>query len=344
MTSLENSGSEIEGQNSYADSLSLVDVVITCFNEGQYIEDAVQSVLDQTILDRVHSIFIVDDGSTKTTIEVLNDISNLDSRIKIDFGPGGNGVSAQRNLAISKGSAHYIAILDGDDIWEPDKLAQQIDLLDKRSEIGLVYSDYYMFADSDRGSQRRANATDLSQAMNQTQAYFLCDPPIIPSSTIIRRTVVESIGGFDENIRMFEDSDLWIRLSRISRFGFVNKPLIKKRYHKASLTGANMNVMPYHTEIALKAVRYDPDLLEFVPRRLAERARKLGNQFYLLRDTSAARRTLRLSIALYAFNPRSWASYLVVLLIPNLSYRVLKSRLEARRRALGFREKDETKS
>ncbi len=343
MTSSENSGSEVETESSCAGLPALIDVVITCYNEGQYIEDTVQSVLEQTISDRVQSIIIVDDGSTKSTIEVLNEIKKLDTRIKIDFGAGGNGISAQRNLAIRKGSAHYIAILDGDDIWDPEKLEEQVDLLDKRSDIGLVYSDYYEFADGDPGSQRRVNASDLSQEINQTQAYFLCDPPIIPSATIIRRTLFERSGGFDEQIQMFEDSDLWIRLSRISRFGFVNKPLVKKRYHEASLTGANLNVMPFHAEIALKAVRYESDLLKFLPRRLAERARKLGNHLYLLGDPSAARRTLRLSIALYAFNPRSWASYLVVLLIPNISYRILKSRLEARRRALGFREKFKSK-
>lgn len=343
MTPMKDSKLSCSEKRNPSDKDAFIDVIITCYNEGQYIEDTLRSVLDQTAAKRIQSITIVDDGSTEATVQILKRLEALDPRITIEFGPGGKGISAQRNLAIGKGTAAYVAILDGDDIWEPEKLACQTALLDQEDVLGLVYSDYYAFADGDPGSERRANAADLSQAKNQTQAYFLCDPPILPSATIIRRKVFESSGGFDEGIRMFEEADLWIRVSCISRFGFVNKPLTKKRYHRSSLTGANLDVMPDHVAIALGAIKFDPDLLRFVPRRLAERARKLGNQHYLLGNPAAARKLLKLSIALYAFNPRTWASYLVVCLIPQLSYRLLKPRLQARRRALGFGESAGTK-
>ncbi|WP_170336811.1 glycosyltransferase family 2 protein [Ruegeria arenilitoris] len=321
-----------------AQGCASVDVVITCYNEGLFIKEAVQSVLAQTASTRIASIVVVDDGSDSETIKVLENIRSWDPRISVYFGPGGNRLPAQRNLAIGKCSGPYIAILDGDDIWEPEKLELQIAVLDRDKKIGLVYSDYYTFADGDPDSYRRVNAIDLSTAENQTRAYFLNDPPIVPSTTVFRRTAFEESGGFDEHVKLFEDTDLWIRMSRVSRFGFVDTPLTRKRYHRSSLTGASLDVMQDHATIALKAVLDDPELLKYVPRRLAERARKLGNQHYILANPAAARKLLKLSLDLYPFSPRTWASFLVVWLIPNLSYRLLNSNLQTRRRALGIHE------
>ena len=168
-----------------------------------------------------------------------------------------------------------------------------------------------------------------------SHAYFLNDPPIIPSTTVIRRSDFEKAGWFDATIRLFEDTDMWLRLAQICRFGCVDVPLIYKRYHVRSLTGRQRDLMPDHAYIAMKAVSYDLSLLPLLPRRLSERARKLGNHRFLQGDAEEAARLLRLAIQLQPFNLRAWSSWAVAALVPNLSYRLLSGRVRRRRRRSG---------
>ena len=123
-----------------------VAVVITCYNEGAYIQQAVRSVLEQTIADEIDKVIVVDDGSTSSTLDVLRALPDLDPRIELVF-ECGNGVARNRNIAISKTASEYIAILDGDDFWTPDKLALQLALLESDETIGLVYAALIVFKD-----------------------------------------------------------------------------------------------------------------------------------------------------------------------------------------------------
>lgn len=203
-----------------------VSVVITCYNEGEYIAAAVRSVLNQTRQDLIDRIVIVDDGSAAETVAVLKEIENFDSRIKVIYGPGGVGLPGQRRIAISETDAPYFAILDGDDLWAEEKLELQADLAAKNPEAGLIYSDFYTFPDGDLSSARRAGVIDISGAEDLPIRYFLRDPPIIPSTTLIRRSAYDACGGFDAAVRIFEDTDFYIRLSGVTRFGVVNRALI----------------------------------------------------------------------------------------------------------------------
>ena len=313
-----------------------VDVILTCYEEGAYIGQAVRSILDQTWSDRIGRIIIADDGSTADTVEVLKAIEGLDPRILILYGPGGVRLPGQRNLALRESRSEYFAILDGDDYWVPDKLERQLPLLDGDDRIGLVYSDYFAFPDGRPEAARRAGVIDLGNAKNLSHSYFLHDPPIIPSTTVIRRSFFEEAGRFDAAIRLFEDTDMWLRLAQICRFGCVDVPLVYKRYHVQSLTGGQRDLMADHTCIAMKAVCYDFSLLPLLPRRLSERARKLGNHRFLQGDAEEAARLLRFAIQLQPFNLRAWSSWAMAALVPNLSYRLLSGRLHRRRQSLGI--------
>ncbi len=312
-----------------------VAVIVTCYNEGAYIGEAVKSVLSQTRSDLISSIVIADDGSEPTTLEVLRDIEGWDDRISVKYGPGGAGLPAQRNWAISSVDCPFFAILDGDDLWTSDKLESQIPEIQRDDMIGLVYSSYFTFPDHTRSAARLAKVLDLTASPDLTKAYFLNDPPIIPSTTLIRRSVFEGCGGFDPSVRVFEDTDLYLRLSRRCRFAFVDKPLLYKRNRGASITGGRRDLMAYHAFVALKAAADEPRLLPLVSRRLAERARKLGNQRYLLGDVEEASRLLRFATQVDVLNWRAWASLAAAKLFPRAAERMLAGRLKSRRSALG---------
>jgi glycosyltransferase involved in cell wall biosynthesis len=312
-----------------------VAVVLTCYNEGAYIGDAVRSVLQQTRADLIESIVIADDGSDPATVETLREIESGDARIRVLYGGGGAGLPAQRNLAISHTSAPVLAILDGDDLWTPEKLERQMPALAADEGVGLVYSGYFTFGSDDLETAHEARVLDISAETDLCRAYFLNDPPIIPSTALIRRTAFEACGGFDPTVRVFEDTDFYIRLSRTTRFAFVREPLLYKRSRGSSITRARKDLMAHHALVALRAAAEDSRLLPLVPRRLSERARKLGNQQFLFGDSIGATHLLRLAVRFDLFNLRAWASLIAACWFSRPVYWVIGSRLRSRRVALG---------
>jgi glycosyltransferase involved in cell wall biosynthesis len=319
------------------DSTSRVSVVLTCFNEGDYIGAAVESVLTQTRANLIDSIVIADDGSDEPTLQILRRLEASDPRIKVLYGGGGNGLPAQRNLAIAATSSPVLAILDGDDVWSANKLELMLPAL-KDADVGLVYSGYYTFGSDDLTTAHQARVRDITGERHLTRAFFLNDPPIIPSTVLLRRRMFDACGRFDPAIEVFEDTDLYIRLSRICKFAYVERPLLYKRSRMSSITGSRKDLMAFHGLVAFKAAAEEPQLLALVPRRLAERARKLGNHRFILGDREGAGHLLRFAVRLDPLNARAWGAYLVVCWFGAPARLLLAGRLRARRLALGVSE------
>jgi glycosyltransferase involved in cell wall biosynthesis len=314
--------------------------MMTCYNEGPFIEEAVRSILAQTRQDLIDVIVIADDGSAPETVAVLKAIEALDPRIRVLYGPGGLGLPGNRNVAADHCTGDYIAILDGDDIWAPTKLEEQCVVLDRNSSIGLVYAGYFTFPNGNLDAARPARVLDISDSKGGpvgalTKRYFLNDPPIIPSTIVVRRELFEKVGRFDATIRVFEDTDFFLRFSKLCDFALVSTPLLYKRNHLASITGARKDLMMHHARVAFGFAASEPALLPLVPRRLAERARKLGNQRFLAKDREGALALLRLATKLDAWNGRAWASLIAVSVFGVPVERLMKETLATRRSALG---------
>src|SRR4051812_38715697 len=159
-----------------------VAVLMTCFNEGPYITEAVKSVLAQTAAERIDHIVIMDDGSDADTVEVLKSVERLDPRIDVQYGKGGAGLPLNRNMAARRVTSKYLAILDGDDLWAPAKLQRQFDAMEADPQVGLTYTGYFLFSDNDPSRALACKVFDLARRRDLTLAYFLNDPPIMPSS------------------------------------------------------------------------------------------------------------------------------------------------------------------
>jgi glycosyltransferase involved in cell wall biosynthesis len=312
-----------------------VSVVMTCFNEGDYIEAAVRSVLDQSRQDLIDRIVVMDDGSGPETLAVLRGLEGADPRLQIVYGPGGAGLALNRNRAIALCDSPYLAILDGDDLWRKDKLEKQVPLLDSDPAVGLVYSDYTVFWNTDLSTRRVAGVRDITAARDLTLTYFLNDPPIIPSTLVLRRAMFDAVGGFDASIKVFEDTDFFVRLSRVCRFALVDEPLLDKRNRASSLTGRRRALMAHHAFVAFKAGEHDPRLTAYAPRRLAERARKLGNQEYYGGEVAAAAGFYGLAVRLNPLDPLGWASWLLAAVGGAAGYRLLRPIVARRAAVLG---------
>jgi len=302
-----------------------VAVIMTCYNEGPYIGEAVRSVLDQTRSDLIREIVIADDGSAEDTRAALREIESWDPRVRVMYEPGGNGVPRQRCLAIAATSAPYLAILDGDDLWTPEKLGPQVSLLDAKPDVGLVYGRFYTFPDGNIGAAQLAPTLDITGDEDLARTYFLNDPPIIPSTILLRRTAYEASGGFDPDVRVFEDTDFFLRIASFTRFAFVAEPVLYKRNRTTSITGGRKDLMAYHAFVALRAAAKDPALLPLVPGRLAERARKLANQQFIAGNADEARALSALGVRLAPFAAGNWVSWALARLPSGVAVHLLRT-------------------
>jgi glycosyltransferase involved in cell wall biosynthesis len=253
-----------------------VAVIITCFNEGAYIQQAVRSVLEQTAADLIDKIVIIDDGSAQATLDVLRDLVKIDTRIELIL-VSGTGLAKNRNIAISRTDSEYIAVLDGDDFWSRDKLAMQMTLIQSDEKIGLVYTAIVLFQDEQPSKSDVLSVRDLSAAKDPLLDYFINDAPVVPSSILMRREAFEAVGGFNDKIPVFEDTEFYFRLLRRYRMAALSDPLVHKRLHPFALTAKRNTLMKQHANVAFQFAAEEPRLFPYVGRRLGERARKLGN-------------------------------------------------------------------
>ena len=203
-----------------------VSVIIPTHNRAGLLSAAVQSVLAQTFQD--FEIIIVDDCSSDGTRAVVQRFA--DCRIRYLRHPAARGGGAARNTGIAHALGEIVAFLDDDDEWYPDKLERQLNAL-RRSEPGTaaVYCGYRIVERASgrvRGSMRPSAAGDLS-------GELLARNPIGGTSCmVVRKELLDRVGGFDERLPSFQDRDLWIRLARETRFSYVQEPLLNYYVHE----------------------------------------------------------------------------------------------------------------
>ncbi|HEX7976733.1 MAG TPA: glycosyltransferase [Anaerolineales bacterium] len=199
-----------------------VSVIIPAFNQCAYLGAAVQSVLDQTFTD--WELVVVDDGSTDNTSEVAARFS--DPRIHV-MRQVNKGLPGARNTGIAASSGEYLAFLDADDTYLPNKLEIQVAHLDKEPGVGLSYASRIEIDQQDQPSWlvRAPEQTDLRR--------LVLGFPFTINDLLVRRTWVERVGGFDETFRLHsEDRDFYLRLALAGcRFESDDHFLAYRRLH-----------------------------------------------------------------------------------------------------------------
>lgn len=203
-----------------------VSVVMSVYNEEQYVRDAVDSILRQTFTD--FEFVIIDDGSVDQTSTVLK--SYHDPRLRV-YHQANQGQSVALNQGIRLSSGCYIARMDGDDVSLPERLEKEVRLLDAYPEIGLV-GTWCVKIDAKTGQQRVQWLPENNLAIRR---FMGVDNPFIHSSVMIRRSVLERVGLYDEGL-IWQDYDLWVRIARHHRMANIPEPLIIRRKHPASIT------------------------------------------------------------------------------------------------------------
>ena len=307
-----------------------VDVIIPCYRGDAYAQECLAGLLGQT--HAAWKAWVIDDGSPADSARRLDDVmfGFGDDRIRV-LKQANAGVAAARNAGVIAGNAPFVAFLDIDDIWAPDKLQRQLAVLQISPATVAVYCDYETFDGKSvtpgavEPTLRGSIAPALLREGNRVSGSA--------SAVLARRVALEAAGPFDETLRLGEDWELWIRLARQGDFDFVDEPLVRIRRHAASAQGAQDLSDGYEemTEELLAQVsivgRHAPELLpegaldSQSVARLRRAARRLAKRRLTFSEIVRLRAELRKTSALGEATARALAPAKLLSCLPWIALR-----------------------
>lgn len=297
----------------------LVSIVIPAYNSQEHIAKAVQSALKQTY--QPVEVIVVDDGSSDGTEEVLRGFGDKIRYIRKENG----GPASARNAGIQAASGEYVAFLDGDDIWYPDKLRKQMPLF--REDTGLIYGRLDPFDESGVIEKKRRPLV-RGEALKRLFAKNF----ISTSTVVVKKEHLERAGLFDEDPELIsvEDYDMWLRVAALTKIDFVDEALTKYRRHPSGISknyyrSYNGERKVLNKNLALVEQRY-PEVRGEFKKRLAKLFYEFGYDLFASGDLSGARGEFWKSIKCCPGNLRVWTYYFFCSLGPGFVGAVKKLR------------------
>ena len=246
-----------------------VSVIVPAYNAEQTIVETIRSVQSQTFSD--FELIVIDDGSTDRTLERLETAG--DSRLRI-FSYENAGAPSARNRGIARATGEYLAFIDADDLWTPDKLHHQVAALQTRAAAGVAYS-WTRFVDQNGRelSEQRPLFFEGDVYQKLLMSNFTCSG----SNVLVRRQAIDAAGGFDVSLKVSQDWEFCVRLAARWPFVVVSRHQILYRQWPGSMwsKSAPRDVWEEH------GIRTIERVFESVPANLQPlKKRRLAN-FYL---------------------------------------------------------------
>jgi glycosyltransferase involved in cell wall biosynthesis len=299
-----------------------VTVVMTCHDEEATVEQAVRSVATQTVFDAVGEIIIVDDGSRDGSADVLDRLAGEIEKLSVIKTPG-LGPSAARNRAVCEACDEFVAFLDGDDFWVPEKLERQLPAFARSERIGLVYGDFVDFSREDATDGRLVTVRRFNpESAHQLRDYFVHDGPIMPSTVVVRRSVFDDAGLFDESLHIGEDTEFCMRVAETWRFCHVPGACTFKRRHSGQASTRLDAYLPSAARVTQQFASRHPALMPLANRRMARVHAKVSADCAMKGERRRALRHTLTAIRLAPLYWRAWAN-LTLLLAPSSVIRPL---------------------
>jgi glycosyltransferase involved in cell wall biosynthesis len=303
-----------------------ISVVIPTYNRANLISETLDSVLSQTVNDI--EVIVVDDGSTDATPAVVSSYQRVRYLHQANAGQ-----AAARNAGIRMAMGEYIAFVDDDDLWLPNKLAQQLDCLHAES-AAWVYCDALVF-DGTSGQPLHRFSQINTPHNGHVGAQLLIRDFIASPTPMVRRDVFDRVGLFDASplLRRREDWEMWLRIAAHYPLSYIPEPLARYRSHEQTATRSEdiWTVYRSRTSVIDRAVAFAPEL--YTPSRchaMASVCLFTGRQFALAGDAKSARAMFARAIE---WQPRCYSAYpqwLITLIGPSLLKRTARLMLQAR--------------
>jgi glycosyltransferase involved in cell wall biosynthesis len=214
--------------------LPLVSVIMPAFNAEEYIAEAIESVLIQSY--RNFELIVVDDGSTDRTSQVV--MSFKDEKIKYLHKPNGGAASA-RNMGLKHARGRFIVFLDSDDMMQPDYLVSHVRFFSQHPEVDLVYCDHGLIDHQGRPI-RIIEQPEYADRRQLIRDMLRCGYPIIQPRGCFKRSAIDRIGCYDEQLPVAEDYDLMRRFIKADlQAGHLKGAFYLRRIHPESLCSMN---------------------------------------------------------------------------------------------------------
>jgi glycosyltransferase involved in cell wall biosynthesis len=298
----------------------LVSVILPCFNTRDYIAEAIDSVLSQDYPNK--ELIVVDDGSTDGTLDVVRGYGDRIRLLQCERG----GPAAARNAGIAAARGEYLAFNDSDDVWLPGRLTAQVADLEAHPDIAANYVDIIWWF---RGEDGDFHAPELAQAsrdeygqplvqIDQDQSGWLYHRLLFDSvmstiTVLLRKSLIDQIGPFDETLKRGEDYDMWLRASRVTQIHKLAYPgALYRRHGMGSMT--TFSDRNYELQVLERAIErwgnVGPDGSRADPSRLRRRLARSSFAFarYHLRrgDPRTAVQSFYQSLRRRPFWGRAW--------------------------------------
>jgi glycosyltransferase involved in cell wall biosynthesis len=251
-----------------------VSVIVTCHNEAEYIKQCINSIIRQSDYNSIDEIIVINDASIDDSLKILDKLKQSNDKLNI-ITTNGIGVSASRNLGIKKSKSDFIAFLDGDDFWESSKLENHLKAFNNNPLIGLTYGDFWDFSKHDKSDLKHITVKSLND-VNQLFEYFVYDAPIVPSTTVCRKEVFETVGLFNEKFKSSEDTEMYLRIVEKWKFFYVAGTYSYKRKSLGQITHRQDKLLKNQELIGQMAVKRSPQLKNFLKKRNSYRNLKVG--------------------------------------------------------------------
>jgi len=324
-----------------------VSVIIPTYNSAKYISETLDSVLAQTYRD--YEIIVVDDGSTDNTYEIIKqyhvnniqdiqliEMTNPSKRAQqaqraelIYIYKQNGGPASARNVGIKNAKGEYIAFLDSDDLWLPEKLEKQVRYFEEHPDVGLVFSDCIRF--DEKGLQERRNQKKrfISDDMF---VNIWWDNMIATLTVMLRKHCFDKVGIFDESkeVEGSEDWEMWLRIAKEYRLGYLSEPLAKYRVRSGGHCRSNID----RAYKAIKVVfdKYWEDMERKLPnpeklgrKRLFKHHFDYGFSFFYTGDPQKARKQFKKAVKYDSFNFRAIIYYMATFLPINTITKIKNS-------------------
>lgn len=213
----------------------LVSVIVPVYNRAHLVAKTLDSILAQTY--PLVEVVTINDGSTDNTLMVLQTYAaDYPDRVLVIDQPNTGQVRA-RNHGLLKARGEYIAFLDSDDTWEPEKLALQLPLF--KGNVGLVYSGIYEVDDTGK-------ITKIVPCEPEVKGFvysqLLIKNRMTGGSVVVTRNALDRVGFFDESFTAGENWELWIRIAKEFRVEYVNQPLMRYLRHQGNMSHDNSRI------------------------------------------------------------------------------------------------------
>ena len=301
----------------------IVSVVIPTYNRHEWLREAIASVFSQS-QDIALEIIVIDDGSTDGTAEALSEVFARPN-VKYIWQDNTGKPAAARNRGLREVRGEFIVFLDSDDLLHPESIARRLEVLREYGDVGLVCTDWLCFAGSVAQGTKPSILTayrflagvpaDLIERKNGRTYVFhkpfvyelLYSEFVFTSSTMVRRALLDAIGGFDESITIGEDLDLWLRIGLQSKLAYIDEPLSFMRNHATHITSDETRNFREDERVIELFLKRSGSIPRGLRRRIGARLSSFytaGGKVYMrVKDKPQARRFFFKSLL---WNPYSW--------------------------------------